>query len=142
MNAQVVARILGVVFLLAGIGGFLPWIAPDAPLDARVVTWDSYYRLLFGLFPVNLGHDAIHLLFGIFGLMAGGSFRGAVWYCRAVTWIYLFLVIFGIIPILNTVMGIAPVYGWDVLLHFVIALVAAYAGYGRGSIKAEETQPA
>jgi hypothetical protein len=134
MNAPMVARILGVLFLLAGIGGFLPWIAPDAPFDARVVTWNAFYRMLFGIFPVNLGHDIVHLFFGLLGVWAGSNFKAAVLYCRVVVWTYLLLVIFGIIPMLNTVMGIAPVYGWDILLHFMTMLLALYGGYGRGSM--------
>jgi hypothetical protein len=137
MNAPVIARIFGLLFLVAGVAGFLPWVAPNAPFDARVVTWDTYYRMLFGIFPVNVAHDALHLLFGVWGLAAAVNFKAAVFYCRAVTWIYLVLVIFGIIPILNTLFGVAPVYGWDVGLHFVTTLFAAYGGYGRGSLREE-----
>jgi hypothetical protein len=138
MNAPVIARIFGILFLLAGIAGFLPWVAPDAPLDARVVTWDTYYRMLFGIFPVNVAHDALHLLFGVWGLAAAARFKAAVVYCRVVAWVYLVLVVFGVVPILNTLMGIAPVYGWDVGLHAIVALLAAYGGYGRGSLQEEQ----
>jgi len=133
MNASVIARILGALFIVAGIAGFLPWVAPAAPFDARVVTWDAQYRMLFGLFPVNIGHDAVHLLLGIWGLAAGARFGAAVFYCRVVTWFYLVLVVFGVIPLMNTLLGVAPIYGWDVLLHFGSVLLGAYGGYGRGA---------
>jgi hypothetical protein len=141
MNAPIIARIIGALFLIAGVAGFLPWVAPLAPFDAPVVTWDTAYRMLFGIFPVNVAHDGVHILFGLWGLSAGGSFKGGVFYCRAVTWIYLILVIFGAIPILNTLFGIAPIYGWDIALHLATVLICAYGGYGRGSIP-EETKPA
>jgi len=137
MNAPVIARIFGLLFLVAGIAGFIPWVSPNAPLDARVVTWDAQYRMLFTLFPVNLGHDVIHLLFGLWGLAAAAKFKSAVIYCRVVMWIYIVLVVFGLIPLLNTLFGVAPIYGWDVALHAVTVLFTAYGGYGRGSIREE-----
>ncbi len=137
MNAPVIARILGILFLVAGIAGFLPWVAPAAPFDAPVISWVTAYRMLFGLFPVNVAHDGVHVIFGLWGLAAGMSFKGGVFYCRTVTWIYLVLAICGLIPLLNTLLGVAPIYGWDVALHAATVLLAAYGGYGRGSMEAE-----
>ena len=135
MKAPLIARVLGLLFLVAGVAGLLPWIAPDATLEAPVVTLDIAYRMLFWVFPVNVAHDVLHLLFGIWGVIASLRFKSSVLYCRSVTWIYLFVVILGIIPITSTLFGVAPVYGWDVGLHLLIVLIAAYGGYGRGSIE-------
>ena len=135
MNAPLVARILGLLFFVAAIAGIVPWFAPAAPFDAPVVTLNAGYVWLFGIFPVNVAHDLVHLIFGIWGVSASFRFSAAVFYLRSVTWIYLVLVILGAIPILSTLFGVAPIYGWDVALHALIALLAAYGGYGRGSIK-------
>ncbi|MDE2481394.1 MAG: DUF4383 domain-containing protein [bacterium] len=140
MNAPTISRILGLLFLVAGIAGFIPWIAPAAPFDAPVVTWDTAYRLIGGIFPVNIAHDALHILFGLIGLLAAVRFSSAVAYARVVTWVYLVLIVLGLIPITSTLFGVAPIYGWDVALHAVVLLVALYAGYGRGS--QEEVEPA
>ena len=142
MNAPLIARILGVLFIAVAVAGLLPWIAPFAPLDAQVVTLDMQYRMLFGIFPLNIGHDLVHLIFGIWGVVASLRFNGAVFYLRSVAWIYLVLVILGAIPIMNTLFGIVPIYGWDIALHALIVLIAAYGGYGRGSIKPEAQAPA
>lgn len=142
MNAPLIARILGFVFLVAGVAGFLPWIAPAAPLDAPVVTLDAAYRLLFGLFALNVAHDVLHLFFGIWGVVASLRFKSAVLYCRIVTWVYLIVVLLGIIPITNTLFGVAPIYGWDIALHLIVVLIAAYGGYGRPSIEVEAQAPA
>ena len=142
MNAPVIARVFGILFLLTGIAGFLPWFAPAAPPDAPVVSLDLMYRMLFGIFPVNVAHNAVHVIFGLWGLAAAGSFKGGVFYCRCVMWIYLLLVIFGIIPLMNTLFGVAPIYGWDIGLHFVTVLLCAYGGYGRGSQEEEVAEPA
>jgi Domain of unknown function (DUF4383) len=139
MNAPTIARILGLLFLIAGIAGFVPWISPVAPLDAPVISIDTAYRFIGGVFPVNAAHDAIHLLFGVWGLLAASRFGAAVAYCRTVAVVYLLLVALGAIPIFAfyTLFGIAPIYGWDVALHLVLALFAAYGGYGRASIEPE-----
>lgn len=140
MNAQLIARILGIVFLLAGIAGVVPWTSSPAPFDANVITLDQYYRFIFGMFPVNLVHDGLHVFFGLWGLLAGMNFKASIGYLRFVAVFYLFVVILGIIPITNTLFGAAPVYGWDVLLHVVAMLLAAYGGFGAGSIVQTETE--
>jgi hypothetical protein len=139
MNAPTIARILGLLFLVAGITGLLPWTAPPVPPDAPVITLDAFYRVIGGLFPANVAEDALHLLFGVSGLIAAVGFGFAVAYCRVVTWIFIALAILGALPIFAayTLFGAAPIYGWDAALHAVIALLAAYGGYGRGSIKVE-----
>ena len=141
MNAPTIARILGLLFLIAGITGFLPWTATAAPLDAPVITLDAFYRFIAGVFPSNAATDAVDLLFGVWGLVAAMSFGSARLYCRIVTWVYAILFVLGALPVfaLYTLFGAAPIYGWDVLLNAVITLLAAYGGYGRGSYEPEPT---
>jgi hypothetical protein len=141
MNAPLIARVLGLLFVAAAIAGLIPWIAPGAPFDAEVVTLDMQYRMLFGLFPLNIAHDLVHLIFGVWGLFASLRFNAAVLYLRGVAWIYLVLVILGAIPVTNSLFGIVPIYGWDIALHALLVLVAAYGGYGRPSIKPEAQAP-
>jgi hypothetical protein len=140
MNARAIARIVGVLFLVAGVAGFVPPISPVAPFDAPVVTLGAAYRLLFGVFPVNAVSDGAHVLFGVWGVLAGARFGAAAVYCRCTTWVCLFLAVLGSIPLLGTLFGIAPVYGYDVALYAAVTLLCAYGGYGRGS-KAETPAP-
>ena len=133
MNARVIARVLGIVFLLAGIAGFIPQLTQSMPFDAQVVTLTNGYGMLFGAFPVNVVHDGLHIVFGIWGLLAAFRFTSAVAFNRSVMWIYAILVILGAIPITNTLFGVAPIYGNDIWLHLAILLLAAWGGYGRGS---------
>ena len=134
MTAPLIARLLGLLFLVAGVAALLPWVAPAAPPDAPWVTLNIAYTMLFWVFPMNVAHDVLYLFFGAWGIFAGMNFKSAVLYLRSVVWIFLVLVIFGICPLLNTLFGVAPIYGWDVALHLVIVLLAAFGGYGRGSI--------
>ena len=144
MNAPAVARILGLLFLVLGILALLPfgWLSPLPPQDAPIVDIGAANRMLFGIFPVNAAHDAVNVALGLWGLLAASRYGWAVWYCRCVTVLYLALAFFGIIPLMNTLLGFAPIYGWDVGLHFLAALLAAYGGFGRGSIRPQPPQAA
>ena len=54
---------------------------------------------------------------------------GAKTYARGVAIIYAVLTIMGLVPALNTTLGYIPIYGNDVWLHAVLALIAAYFGW-------------
>jgi len=131
MTAPRLALVVGILFLIAGGLGLLPQLAPFAPFDAPVVSLDPHYRMLFGLFPVNIAHDAIHLLVGIFALIAARSYASTAAFFRKLFWFYLIVGILGLIPITNTLLGVAPIYGWDVVLHLGTAALAGVFGYSR-----------
>ena len=133
MSAPLLARITGAFFILFGIAGFVPWIAPAAPFDAPVLSLDAGYRILGGVFPVNAVSNGVDILFGICGLLAARSFEGAVVWSRITAWWMLALLFFGLIPITNTLFGIVPLYGSDLWLNGILALVTVFSGYGRPS---------
>jgi len=84
---------------------------------------------LFGLFPVNAVHNIVHLAFGVWGVVAYRAFSSARLYARAVAVIYAILAVMGLIPALNTLFGLVPLYGHDIWLHAVLAVIAAYFGW-------------
>ena len=87
------------------------------------------YGDLLGLFPVNLLHNVVHILFGLWGLLAYRSLGGSVTYFRSVAIIYAILTLLGLIPSFDTTFGLIPIYGNDVWLHAVLALFGAYFGW-------------
>jgi hypothetical protein len=74
-------------------------------------------------------HNAVHILFGLWGLLASRSLGGSVNYARGVAIVYAVLTVAGFVPSLNTMGGMVPLYGNDVWLHAVLALIAAYFGW-------------
>ena len=84
---------------------------------------------LLGLFPVNILHNVVHLLFGVWGLLAYKSLGASKSYAKGVAIIYALLTVMGLVPALNTTFGLIPIYGNDVWLHAALALVAAYFGF-------------
>jgi hypothetical protein len=123
------ALVYGIVFLVVGIAGFVPaFTVPHQHPDVAVNAWMG---LLFGLFAVNVLHNLVHILFGVWGLAASGSESAARVFARSTAIIYAALVVLGLIGAFNlhTVFGLVPLYGHDLWLHAVLALGAAYFGW-------------
>ena len=128
MPVRYFALIYGIVFLVVGIAGFVPGLVTMADPAAEVAL-DTGFGRLFGLFPINWLHNLVHIAFGIWGLAAYRTFSAARLYARAVAIIYGVLTVMGLIPVLNTTFGLIPLYGHDVWLHALLAIVAAYFGW-------------
>jgi hypothetical protein len=132
MSTRTFALIFGIVFLIVGAGGFIPGLNmmdhSGHPADADV-TVRSFFGYELGLFPVNVLHNIVHLLFGVWGLLAYKSLSASKGYAKGVAIIYAVLTVMGFIPGLNTTFGLIPLYGNDIWLHALLAAVAAYFGF-------------
>ena len=128
MGTRHFALILGICFLLVGIAGFIPGLTTEPAAHDLAVTGPGHGYLL-GLFHVNVLHNIVHLLFGVWGVFAYATFDASRLYARSVAIIYGVLAVMGLIPGLNTMFGLVPIHGHDVWLHAVIAIAAAYFGW-------------
>lgn len=125
------ALVYGIVFILAGAAGFVPaLVQPHSHPDVRVT---AGLGLLLGLFPVNVLHDGVHLLFGAWGLLAASSDGAARLYASVVAIAYAVLTVMGLTTVMNlhATFGFIPLYGHDVWLHALLAVIAAYFGFMR-----------
>jgi len=129
MTTRKFALVFGVLFLLIGIAGFIPQLVPGMHPEHPALTLDANAGQLLGLFPVNLLHNIVHILFGLWGLAVSGSVGGARLYGRGVAIVYLVLTIAGFVPALQTGFGLVPLWGNDIWLHALLALIAAYFGW-------------
>jgi hypothetical protein len=129
MTTRNFALVFGVVFLLVGIAGFIPPLMQGMHPEHPALTVNANAGQLLGLFPVNVLHNIVHILFGLWGLASFRSVSGAKLYARGVAIIYAVLTIAGLVPGLSTLFGLVPLYGNDIWLHALLALVAAYFGW-------------
>lgn len=113
-TVQRVAQIFGVVFLILGIAGFFFSMSMEE-------------ALLLGMFPVNVVHNIVHLLFGLWGLAAARSFAGAKSYAQITGVLYLVLAVLGFVD--PTGFGLIPIGGNIIWLHAAIGLVLSYVGF-------------
>jgi hypothetical protein len=140
MSTRMFARIFGIVFLVVGIGGFIPGIT--TPHDHPGLALEAASGLELGLFPVNALHNIVHIAFGVWGLLAARSLGGARTYARTVAIAYALLTILGLIPATNTTFGLVPIYGHDIWLHALLAAIAAYFGFVRHDTEVRGAQTA
>ena len=119
---QRVAQIFGIVFILVAILGF---VASRGSMEAD----PEMAAKALGLFPVNLLHNIVHLLFGVWGLAAARSIAASVSYARIGGIIYLVLAVLGYIS--PDGFGMVPLGGNDIWLHVLLGAALAVAGFTR-----------
>jgi len=112
-----IAAIFGIVFIVIGILGFVPAIAPDG--------------MLLNIFHVNAAHNVVHLATGIVALLCAMSGAGA-----ARTFFQIFGIVYAIVAVLGFYNGDEPLLGFisssrpNTWLHVVIAVVSLFLGFG------------
>jgi hypothetical protein len=70
------ALVFAIVYLVVGILGFVPALVQPAD-HAPDLAVQAYHGRLLGLFPVNLLHNGVHLLIGIWGIAASRALPAA-----------------------------------------------------------------
>jgi hypothetical protein len=120
-TVQTVALVFGVGFVLIALLGF--FMNGGMRMEADMETAPR----VLGLFPVNVLHNLVHLLFGLWGIAASRTFSAARSYCQASGVIYLALMVLGLIA--PTTFGLIPIGGNDVGLHAVLGVALAAAGF-------------
>ena len=99
------ALVVGIIYLVIGIAGFIPGLVQGPGYSDLAV--NALSGNLLGLFPVNVVHHIVHLLVGVLAVM--GLISAAS---------------------LDTMFGLTPLFSHDVWLHAGTAVIAAYFGWG------------
>ncbi|HEV2108145.1 MAG TPA: DUF4383 domain-containing protein [Thermomicrobiales bacterium] len=138
MKTRYFALVVGIIYLVIGIAGFIPAFGSERTTPELTV--EANYQDLFGLFPINVLHNLVHLLVGALGVLAYMSFDAARNYSRGLAIVYAVLAIMGLIDAgdLNTTFDLIPLFSHDIWLHALTAAVAAYFGFG--NVDAGETR--
>lgn len=114
--ARTVAAVFGVVYLIVGVVGFIPAFVTDATQGMSSATGS-----VLGIFPINALHNIVHLLLGAILLYGASSTPAAVMVLKGVGALYVVLGVVGII--LPDGLGLVPLGGTDIFLHFGTAAV-------------------
>jgi uncharacterized protein DUF4383 len=128
---QMAAAVVGSVFLLVGIAGFIPGLTTHYS-DMTFAGHNSMAKLL-GLFMVSVLHNIVHLLFGIAGLALARTAKQARMYLIGGGVIYLVLWLYGLIVDQMSSANFVPVNTADNWLHFGlgVGMVALGVALGR-----------
>lgn len=126
MSTRTFALIFGVVFLAVGILGFgvVPSLLQDASGEGM-----NAQGMLLGMFHVNMVHNIVHLLFGLWGLAASRSASGSVGFFRAVALIYALLAIMGLFEATKHGFGYVELGDKNVWLHAGLSVVGFFFGW-------------
>ncbi|WP_211291274.1 DUF4383 domain-containing protein [Kineococcus xinjiangensis] len=121
------ARLVGAVFLIVGVLGFVPGITVGHE-HLRFAGVESEAFLL-GLFQVSVLHNSLHLLYGIAGFIFASTASAAHKYLILGGMGYLILAIIGMSWNFNRDPNFIPVNGWDDALHTVLGIGMIGLGY-------------
>jgi Domain of unknown function (DUF4383) len=114
---QNAARLVGVVFLLVGIAGFIPGITTNLYDGLEFAGNDGDAELL-GVFKVSVLHNIVHLLFGLAGLALAGTASSARTYLLGGGAIYIVLWLLGLLGAADWI----PSNTADDWLHLVLGV--------------------
>ena len=117
---RLAARVVGAVFLLVGVLGFVPGITSDYG-NLSFASHGSMAMLL-GVFQVSILHNIVHLLFGVAGLALSRTDSGARAYLLGGGVVYLVLWIYGLVIDQTSSANFVPVNTADNWLHLVLGL--------------------
>jgi len=112
---QQAALLIGGVFVLVGIAGFIPGITTDAPGD---FAGDESEAELLGIFSVSVLHSLVHVGFGLAGMALAHTWTGARNYLIGGGVIYLALGVLGIVGLLDWL----PADDSDDWLHLALGI--------------------
>ena len=118
---QMGAALVGVVFLLVGILGFIPGITTNLYDGLEFAGHEGDAKLL-GLFEVSVLHNIVHLLFGVAGLALARTWAGARTFLIGGGAIYLALWLYGLVVDQDSSANFVPLNDADNWLHFLLGV--------------------
>ena len=118
---QRAAQLVGFVFLLVGVLGFIPGVTTDYG-SMEIASHESGAELL-GLFQVSVLHNLVHLIYGLVGLALAGTAAGAYSYLLVGGAVYLVLWVYGLSVGHDSDANFVPLNEADDWLHFALGIV-------------------
>jgi hypothetical protein len=128
VSVQSVAAVVGVVFVVVGVLGFVPGIT--AHYGSMSFAGHGSSAKLLGIFQVSILHNLFHLVFGLVGLALAKTVEGASNFLVGGGVVYLALWLLGVIGAGDWL----PANTADNWLHFLLGIGMLGLGFvaGRG----------
>jgi len=117
---QLAALVVGIVFLVVGVLGFVPGITSD--YDSLGAAGHESHAMLLGVFQVSVLHNIVHLLFGVAGVVLARRSDTARTYLLVGGAIYLVLWLYGLFVGEDSEANFVPVNNADDWLHLVLGV--------------------
>lgn len=115
---QKAALVVGIVFLLVGIAGFIPGVTSN--YDQLMFAGHGSGAMLLGVFQVSILHNIVHLLFGVVGIAVAKTIGGSRGYLIWGGVIYAILWLYGLFVAEDSMANFVPLNNADDWLHLVL----------------------
>lgn len=115
----------GVLMLVIALWSLIPGQqGPNAALP--YIRIQESYGLFLGLLPMNIFNKVALLVFGMAGLICSHQKTDvfSIQYAKVVFFVFGLLAIAGLFPETNTLFGLWPLFGSEVIAHGFFALIA------------------
>jgi len=117
---QTVALVVGVVFLLVGIAGFIPGLTTS--YDTMGMAGMGSMAMLLGIFQVSILHNLVHLAFGVVGILSARRARSAKRFLIVGGIVYALLWVYGLAIDPSSQANFVPLNSADNWLHLALAV--------------------
>lgn len=135
---QTAAFLVGLLFLLVGVLGFIPGITTNYG-SMRFAGHESG-ALLLGLFQVSILHNIVHLLLGVAGVLMARTAQAARLFLIGGGVIYLLLFLYGLLVPHGSTANFVPLNTADNWLHLFLGVgmivLGAVLSRGRTPVEA------
>ncbi len=112
--------IVGAVFLLVGILGFIPGVTTD--YDTMEFASHHSEAKLLGVFQISILHNLVHLAFGVAGVAMARTASAARTFLLGGGAVYLVLWLYGLFVGHHSSANFVPLNTADNWLHFVLGI--------------------
>ncbi|PZG13123.1 DUF4383 domain-containing protein [Nonomuraea aridisoli] len=119
-SVQLAALVVGAVFLLIGILGFIPGITTN--YGQMQFAGHESGAMLLGLFQVSVLHNIIHLVFGVAGVLLARTWAAARAFLIVGGIIYLVVWLYGLFVPHGSPANFFPLNTADNWLHLVLGV--------------------
>jgi len=110
-TVQRVVQIVSILLIIVGVAGMIPGIG----------TMDMQPVMLFGLIPVNVLENIVHIALGAWGLMASRSYAGSKNYAMINGGLYIVLAVLGFVD--PSGFGLMPLGGNALIVHALFGII-------------------
>ena len=114
------AKVVGAVFLLVGVLGFVPGITSN--YGEMTFAGHESMAMLLGIFQVSILHNIVHLLFGVAGILMSRTDAGSRNFLIGGGAIYLVLWLYGLVIDFNSAANFVPLNSADNWLHLLLGV--------------------
>ena len=112
------AALVGIVFLVVGVAGFIPGITTSYS-EMRFASHLSGAQL-FGIFQISVLHNLVHLIFGVAGLVLARTPLAARNFLLYGGIVYFLLFFYGVVIEYQSTANFVPFDDSDNVLHFLL----------------------